>query len=75
MQEEGLANEGRHHLLLLHKQVHDKRATAGSLHVYLNRARLNACEVGIFLREFWCLCHSDPVYITCFLQSDVVMVS
>ena len=25
MQEEGVRNEGRHHLLLLHKQAHDKR--------------------------------------------------
>ena len=30
----GLANEGRHHLLLVYKQVHDKRGIAESLHVY-----------------------------------------
>ena len=32
-----------HHLLLLHKQMHDKRGIAESLHMYTNRARLNAC--------------------------------
>ena len=30
---ERLANEGRHHLLLLHKQVHDTRGIAESQHV------------------------------------------
>ena len=49
MQEEG--NEGRHHLLSLDKQAHDKRSTAESQHVYINRARLTACEVGVFFRE------------------------
>ena len=29
----GLTNEGRHHLLLLHKQAHDKSSIAESLHV------------------------------------------
>ena len=50
VQEEGLTNEGRHHLLLLHKQVHDKsrkKNVAKSLHKYLNRVRLTACEVGV----------------------------
>jgi len=37
-----------HHLLLLHKQAHDKLAL---LHAYKNRARLTVCEVGIYLRE------------------------
>ena len=32
MQGEGLTNEGRHHLLLLCKQAHDKRGIAESLH-------------------------------------------
>ena len=43
VQEEGLTNEGRHHLLLLHtsKQVHDKREL---LHVYINGTQLTACE-------------------------------
>ena len=40
MQEEGLASDGRHHMLLLHKQEHDKRGIAESLHVYINKARL-----------------------------------
>ena len=58
LQEEGLTNDGRHHLLLLYKQVHDKRGISESLHefseslqAYITRARLTACEVGIFLRE------------------------
>ena len=29
-----------HHLLLLHKQVHDKRGIAESQHAYIYRARL-----------------------------------
>ena len=51
VQEEELTNEGRHHLLLLHKQAHDKRNIAESLYAHTNRARLTACEVGIFSRE------------------------
>ena len=47
MQEEGLTNEGRHHLLLLYKEIDDKKH---SRH-YMNRARLTACEVGVVLRE------------------------
>ena len=43
VQEEGLTNEGRHHLLLLHKQAHH---IVGSLPAYINRAGLTACEVG-----------------------------
>ena len=35
----------------LHKQVHDKRGIAESLHVYTNKARQTVCEVGEFLRE------------------------
>ena len=34
-QEEGLTSKGRPHLLLLHKQAHDKRSIAESLHVYI----------------------------------------
>ena len=41
------SNEDRHHL---HKQAHDK-SIAESLHAYINRARLTACKVGVFLRE------------------------
>ena len=49
MQEEGLINETRYHLLLLHKQVHDGGGgIEESLHACINRARLTACEVGIF---------------------------
>ena len=50
-QEEGLTNEGRHNLLLLHKQAHDKRGIAESLHAQITRARLTVCEVGVFSRE------------------------
>ena len=39
-QGEGLTNEGRHWLLLVHKQVHDKEGIAKSLQVYINRAKL-----------------------------------
>ena len=52
MQEEGLTNEGRHHLLLLHKQVQDKSGIAESLHAQITRARLPACEVGVFFRDY-----------------------
>ena len=34
--QEELTNEGRHHLLLLHKQVYVKRGIAESLHTYIN---------------------------------------
>ena len=44
MQEEGLTNEGA---MLLHKQAHDKRDIAESLHAYINGARQTACEVGV----------------------------
>ena len=44
--EEGLTNEGRNHLLLLHKQAHDKSGIAESLHAYINRAKTNSvCKV------------------------------
>ena len=33
------------------QQVHDKRGIEESLHVQIIRARLTACEVGIFSRE------------------------
>ena len=52
VQEEGLTNEGRHHLLLLHKQVHDKRGIAELLHAQITRARLTVCEVGIFREKY-----------------------
>ena len=48
MQEKGLTNEGRHHLLYLHKQMHDKRGIIKSLIQYINQAQLPACEVGVF---------------------------
>ena len=51
VQEEGLTNEGRHHLLLLRKQAHDKRGIAESLHAQIIRARLTVYEVGVFSRE------------------------
>ena len=40
VQEEGLKNEGRQHLLLLHDQAHDKRGIEKPLYVYINRAKL-----------------------------------
>ena len=33
------------------KQAHDKRDIAESLHAQITRARLTACEVGVFSRE------------------------
>ena len=48
VQEEGLTKEGRHNL---HKQAHDKRGIAESLHPYINRTRLIACKVGIFFKK------------------------
>ena len=47
LQEEGLTNEVRNHLLLLHKQAYDKKGIAELLHVYITRVRLTNCEVGI----------------------------
>ena len=41
--EEELLNEVRHHSLLLHKQAHDKRDIAESLHAYIWRARSIKC--------------------------------
>ena len=65
MQEEGLTNEGRHDLLLLHKQVHDKRSNAESLRAYIARARLTACEMGVFSREI-----SQPPSLWSYLGSS-----
>ena len=39
-------------LLLLHKQPHDKRSTVESLHAYIHRAFLTACEVGVFQENY-----------------------
>ena len=49
----GLANESRHHLLILHKQAHDKRGIAESIHAYISRTRgrPTAFDVGVFLRK------------------------
>ena len=48
VQEEGLTNEGRHHSLLLHKQVHNKsHCRFHCMHIYVTRARLTGCEVGV----------------------------
>ena len=41
VQEEGLTNEDRHHFLLLHKQVHDKRGIAESRQAYINKVDYN----------------------------------
>ena len=65
MQEEGLINEGRHHLLLLHNQVHDKRGIAESLHMYitmarLTMARLTLCQVGVVSSEISQLSKMHP---------------
>ena len=48
MQKEELTNAGRHNL---HKPADEKRSIAESMHTYVTRARLTACEVGIFSRE------------------------
>lgn len=48
--EERLTNKGRYHLLLLHKQAHDKRGIVESQHAYINRAKTN-CMWGIFTRN------------------------
>ena len=45
VQEEALTNHSRHHLLLLHKQAHDKRSIKKSLQAYRNTSRLTACEL------------------------------
>ena len=50
-----LKNEGRYHLLLLHKQVHDKRGIVKSLQAYIARVKVTACEVGIFVRLWYVL--------------------
>ena len=60
VQEEGLTNEGRHHWQLLHKQVHDKRGIAESLHAYINTAGLAASELGIFSEEISQLLRIHP---------------
>ena len=46
MQEDGLTNEGRHHFLLLHTFL-----LCACLQAHTNRARLTACEAGVFPRE------------------------
>ena len=58
VQEEGLRNEDRHHLLLLHEQVHDKRGIVESLQVYTNRARLTVYKVDVFSSE---ISHSQSI--------------
>ena len=58
VQEEGLTNEGRHHLLLLHKQA-----------LNITRARLTACEVSVFSREISQLSKICPPP---FLRSHIV---
>ena len=44
---EGPKNEGRHRLVLLHKQAHAK----GSIAESVRAAGLNVCEVGVFSKE------------------------
>ena len=48
VQKEELTNAGRHNL---HKPTDEKRSIAESLHAYVTRARLTACELRVFLRE------------------------
>ena len=45
----GETNKGRHHLLLLHKQMHDKWSVAESQQACVHK--LTACEVGVFSRK------------------------
>ena len=54
-------NRGRHHLLLLHKQVHDRKDIAGSPHAYIYRARLTACELGIFSKRSIITLQNTPI--------------
>ena len=51
VQKEALTNEGRHDLLLLHKQVHDKETLQNHCIHIVNNASLTMCEVGIFSWE------------------------
>ena len=56
VQEEGLTNEGKHHMLLLHKQVQnkrviDKRGIEELVHEYITGAGLTGCEIGAFSWE------------------------
>ena len=48
---ERLTNEGRHHLLLSLKQMHERVIENHSMHAHINRARLIVFEVGKFLRQ------------------------
>ena len=59
MQVVGLTNEGRHNLLLLHKQAHDKRCIV-EFHTYIYKAKLSVCEVGLFSIEKY---YNSPTYI------------
>ena len=56
--EEELLNEVRHHSLLLHKQAHDKRDIAESLHAYIWRARSIKC-VRYVSQLRWDMYHSS----------------
>ena len=53
---ERLTNKSRQHLLLLHKQAHNKRSIAESLHAYITTARLTVCELGVFSDKY----HNSP---------------
>ena len=43
-------------MLLLHKQVHDKRSIVKALHAYINRARLTVCVRWAY---FWAKYHNS----------------
>ena len=45
VQEEGLTNDGRQYLLLLHKQEHKKEALQNHYMHTINTAGLSECEV------------------------------
>ena len=46
VQEEGLTNDGRHHLLVLHKPAHDNEGIADSLHMNIYRTEARAHKNG-----------------------------
>ena len=46
-----------------HKQAHDKRDIEESLHAQMIRAKLSACEVGVFSREISQLSKICPILL------------
>ena len=73
--------QGRHHLLLLHKQVHDKRCAAESLHVkwvcFWEKYQISAHPLivellkviaHVFSRDYtYCICSIMSMYKRCYI--------